>query len=123
MATGKDEGFSKALRGASDLYTEINPGDTTLNEKVTDLGFVPDLVFLQVQNDNIQNRSTVEFLGPLMRQFKDKGSFVINWNGDIRATTPLWMLRFTEFVHNRSDRFLTDSPDPPSLCRFAYCET
>jgi len=98
MANNKGEGFSKALKEASDLYTEINPGDTTLSEKVKGLTFVPDLVFLQLQSDTIQNRSTVEFLGPLISELKEKGSFVINWNGDIRVTTPLWMLRFTDFV-------------------------
>jgi len=99
MASGKNEGFSKALAEVSDYYTECNPGDTSLKEKLSEIRYVPDLIFLQIQSDVIQGKDTVQFLGLIIKQLKDSGSFVINWNGDIRSTTPLWMLRFTNFCN------------------------
>lgn len=67
-----------------------------LNQFMND-GYKPDIIFLQIQSDTIANRNTNEYIGAIIRKFKDNGSFVISWTGDMRQETPRWM---NQFAHN-----------------------
>jgi len=62
-------------------------------------GDIPDIIFIQIQSDTIDGRNTNEYIGNLIRQFKDKGAFVINWTGDMRGQTPIWMNQFSNNVN------------------------
>lgn len=59
----------------------------------------PDIIFLQIQSDTIEGVSTVSLIGQEIRKLKEMGSFVINWTGDIRASTPQWMIDFAPSVN------------------------
>lgn len=69
-----------------------------LKERLENLDYVPEYIFLQIQGDNYDgNRSTLELM-PSLRRLKDKGSFIINWTGDKRNGVPEWMRTFKDCV-------------------------
>jgi glycosyltransferase involved in cell wall biosynthesis len=75
------------------IYTELYL-DSTLIERLAGITEAPDYVFLQIQGDKYDGqRSTLDLIEPLKR-LKDMGSYIINWNGDMRNETPLWMYIF-----------------------------
>lgn len=61
-------------------------------------GYDPDVIFIQIQSDKIDGHSTNELIGNQIRQFRDRGSYIINWTGDCRNTTPKWMIDFADNV-------------------------
>lgn len=96
---GKNEGLPFALAQASREYYEINPGDAQIAHRLSNLPFVPDLVFCQIQSDKIQgNINTVQHLGPHLQRLRDAGAFVMNWSGDMRAITPQWYFEMARHV-------------------------
>lgn len=60
---------------------------------------IPDILFLQIQNDTISGSDTSSYIGSLIRQFKEKEAYVINWTGDMRNSTPQWMNQFSHNVN------------------------
>lgn len=58
----------------------------------------PDIVFLQIQSDTIAGMDTNSLIGSQIKMLKDRGAFVWNWTGDLRNTTPEWMIRFAPNV-------------------------
>lgn len=86
-------GMQKAFANNCDEYAEINCGTPDLDKKVLELSnyFLPDLVFMQIQAENIIHRSTVADL-------KKKGAFIINWTGDVRNQVPQWMIEIADVV-------------------------
>ena len=72
--------------------------DDNLRNNLNNLTYVPDIVFIQIQNDKIGNNNTVDFIGNQIRNLRDKGAFVINWTGDLRNSTPQWMIDFSDSV-------------------------
>ena len=79
------------------IYTELYL-DSSLIERLTGITEAPDYVFLQIQGDKYDGqRSTLDLIEPLKR-LKDMGSYIINWNGDMRDTTPSWMITFAQAV-------------------------
>ena len=59
---------------------------------------IPDIIFIQIQSDKIDGKNTNSYIGASIRSLKDMGAFIINWTGDIRNSTPEWMIRFAENV-------------------------
>ena len=53
--------------------------------------FKPDLVFMQIQAENIIHAQTCEY-------FLSHGAKVINWTGDKRHVVPQWMIDLAPFV-------------------------
>jgi len=98
MANGKNEGLSKAFRSACNKYYEVNPGDSALEGKLSQIDFLPDIVFCQIQSEKLQDRDTCDVLGRHLDLMRQKGSYVINWTGDIRYGIPPWMVRFGNHV-------------------------
>lgn len=74
-------------------YREISTGEENLNAKVLIIAneFKPDIVFMQIQAENIILKNVCERL-------KELGAFVINWNGDKRHETPQWMIDLAPYV-------------------------
>lgn len=99
MVNGRNEGLSKAFRKGAELYAEFPPNHQ-LPHQINSLGWVPDLVFIQIQDDKIRNGretyDTCSLLGPSLDRLKAAGAYIINWTGDKRDTTPAWMIRFAK---------------------------
>jgi spore maturation protein CgeB len=96
--------------------------DGYLNEHLNTLlnsDYVPDIIFIQIQSDTVANRNTNTFIGDSIRAFKDKGSYVINWTGDMRAETPRWM---NQFSHNVSSTMFSNLKDV-DYCKHIGIET
>lgn len=88
-----NHGFKKAFIEHSSEYKEINPGEKNLNSLIINMAsvFKPDLVFMQIQTANVINQATIDCLHGL-------GCVIINWNGDVRDSTPDWMLQIGKKV-------------------------
>lgn len=89
----KNIGLSKAFRDVCEVYEEF-PISVQLPNQIRSINFIPDIVFCQIHHDKIDNRPTNELLRIVIQELRDKGSFVINWNGDIRGNYPMWMMNF-----------------------------
>ena len=81
-------GLQKAFIQNCEHYAELNCGDPDFNNKTKILSrdFKPDLVFIQIQAAGILTTETV-------RELRQNGAFVVNWNGDVRDDVPAWMLQ------------------------------
>lgn len=101
MVNGRNEGLSKDFQKEADLYAEFPP-NYQLPHQINSLGWTPDLVFIQIQDDKIRNGreayDTCTLLGPSLERLKNAGAFIINWTGDKRHTTPDWMVRLVKYV-------------------------
>jgi spore maturation protein CgeB len=95
------ESMPKYFREQSQ-YHEMTLNDSLPEklDKLIESGEVPDIVFIQIQNDKIGNHNTVEFIGSRIKQLKEKGADIINWTGDLRNHTPNWMIQFAENVNS-----------------------
>jgi spore maturation protein CgeB len=87
------DSMRKAFLANSTEYIELSTGEKDVNQKAIAMAraFKPDIVFMQIQAPNIIYIDTVV-------QLKKTGAFVVNWNGDIRATTPQWMIEMSNHV-------------------------
>ena len=87
-------GLSYAFRNNPKIteYHEI-PVNENCFERLSNLDFDPDIIFIQIQNEKIGKRNTLDLNPILQKQFSS--SFIINWTGDKRATIPKWIPRFT----------------------------
>ena len=84
--------FKKVL-GESN-YRELQcSSDTAFNPNAIAIfnEFKPDVVFMQIQAENIIHAQTCEY-------FLNHGSKVINWTGDKRHVIPNWMIDIAPFV-------------------------
>lgn len=90
-------GLSKAFRNASTEYAEVSLNEN-IDSELSSLKIIPEIVFVQVQNDKIGNRRTNEILNPWMEKFNKQAAVVINWTGDMRNTIPHWMLDFKAHI-------------------------
>lgn len=72
--------------------------DDNLSTNLHNLTYVPDIVFIQIQNEKIGDHNTNAFIGNQINDLRDRGAFVINWTGDLRNTTPQWMTHFSNNV-------------------------
>jgi spore maturation protein CgeB len=87
------DSMRKAFLANSTAYIELSTGEKDVNQKAIAMAraFKPDIVFMQIQAPNIIYIDTVV-------QLKKTGAFVVNWNGDIRATTPQWMIEMSKHI-------------------------
>ena len=92
MCNGRDEGLSYDLRRKATVYQEFGI-DRHVVDKIRNAGFIPDILFLQIQSDKIDGASTVSMFKDLIQDLQSKGTKVINWNGDIRGAFPSWMVQ------------------------------
>jgi hypothetical protein len=87
-------GFQQAFIDVvgADNYFELSTGGDKFNENAKLLFDLhhPELVFMQIQSPNIIKKETVKY-------FYDQGAKVINWTGDVRTTTPQWMVDIAQW--------------------------
>lgn len=78
--------IAKAFKKYGELV-EVWVGEKELNKKIVDVTktFFPNIVFVQVHEGGKIHPTVIKHLRSL-------SAFVINWNGDIRHDTPLWMI-------------------------------
>jgi hypothetical protein len=86
LNAGNNDGLEKAFKKVSD-YEFINTRDPHLNEKVinTCKEFMPDLVFIQVQQANVLHIETLRSIRPYCGK-------IINFTGDVRGPLPAWYI-------------------------------
>lgn len=87
------DSMRKAFLKNCDHYIELSTGENNVNQKAIQMAkaFKPDLMFMQIQAPNIIHLETV-------KELKKTGAFIVNWNGDIRASTPQWMIEMAEHI-------------------------
>lgn len=72
--------------------------------------FKPDVVFMQIQAENIIHAQTCEY-------FINHGAKVINWTGDKRHVVPQWMIDLAPFVTLTA---FSNMDDVKMMRRFGY---
>lgn len=86
MCGPPENGYTSQMRKiATDGYWPLLPNNTTFNKDLVELCTIhkPDMVFLQIQAPGI--------IDPMaLRQCKDLGTVIFNFNGDIREVLPSW---------------------------------
>jgi spore maturation protein CgeB len=87
------DSMRKAFLANSTEYIELSTGEKDVNQKAIAMAraFKPDIVFMQIQSANIIHIETV-------KEMKKTGAWICNWNGDIRHSTPQWMIEMAEYV-------------------------
>jgi len=87
------DSMRKAFLANCTDYIELNTGEKDVNQKAISMAkaFKPDIIFMQIQAPNIIYIDTV-------KELKNTGAFIINWNGDIRDKTPQWMIDMAPFI-------------------------
>ncbi len=91
------ESLPKYFREKCD-YQEVKLDDHT-KENIRNIGYTPDIVFLQIQGDTIAGKyNTCDFIGQEIKNLRDSGAMVINWTGDKRDGVPRWMIDFSKYV-------------------------
>jgi spore maturation protein CgeB len=87
------DSMRKAFLANSTAYIELSTGTQEVNQKAISMAyaFKPDIIFMQIQAQNIIHIETV-------KELKKTGAFVINWNGDIRDKTPQWMIDMAPYI-------------------------
>ena len=87
------DSMAKAFKANSTAYIELSTGEADVNTKAINIAkaFKPDIIFMQIQSPNIIHIETV-------KEMKKTGAWIVNWNGDIRASTPQWMIEMAEYV-------------------------
>jgi len=107
MVNGRDEGLSYELRRAATQYAEFPLHRNTAND-LANLTWIPDIIFFQIHSPHIDGIDVVEMFSGIVSKFREEGTRVINWNGDIRNTFPTWMAHFpadvTAFANMRDVR-------------------
>ena len=93
MVNGRDEGLSHAFRKRADKYAEFKL-TKRLPIDLETMTFTPELIFLQIQNDKIDGVDCTTLLEPSLNGLRKRGSFVINWDGDIRNELARWKISF-----------------------------
>lgn len=84
------DSMRKAFLANCTEYRELSTGELNVNQRAINIvrEFRPDIVFMQIQAANIISVQTV-------MEFKRLKAWVCNWNGDIRAQTPDWMVHMS----------------------------
>ena len=98
------DSMRKAFLANCTDYIELNTGEKDVNQKAISMAkaFKPDIIFMQIQAPNIIYIDTV-------KELKNTGAFIINWNGDIRDKTPQWMIDMAPFIDRTLFSNLRDS--------------
>lgn len=86
---GRPEGLEKAFMNVAKNYYGIRPENVT--EGLKNLQWRPDIIFVQIQDSNYPDA-----VRSVLRHWKNKGTKVISWSGDIRHETPQWMWDLAE---------------------------
>lgn len=87
----KSESLPYYFRKYFAVYDEMQPHEAFDNGKDY------DICFMQIQNEKIGNEYTVNKLS-WVKRLKDNGCKVISWTGDMRNSTPSWMIEFSKYV-------------------------
>jgi len=87
------DSMAKAFIANSTDYIELSTGQADVNLKAIQIAkeFKPDIIFMQIQSPNIIHIETV-------KEMKKTGAWIVNWNGDIRISTPQWMIDMSAYV-------------------------
>ena len=93
MVNGRGEGLSAAFKKASTFYAEFKL-TSSLPAQIKSLPFNPDIVFLQIQNDQIGKVNATALLSGPLNELRKKGAFIVNWDGDIRNNLAAWKAPF-----------------------------
>jgi spore maturation protein CgeB len=87
------DGFQVSMRDIASEYIYMQPSKHfSWNSEVVACAerFNPDLIFMQIQTENILDIAVIKRLSEI--------GFVINWNGDIRDDVPKWMIEAGQFI-------------------------
>jgi hypothetical protein len=79
--------LQKAFIKFSKEYTEINPAEPDLHNKIVKILhlYKPNIVFMQIQGESGIDKKTVLAI-------KESGAAIYNWTGDVRSPIPKWMI-------------------------------
>lgn len=102
MCTGVN-GLQRAFIAFSSDYRELNCADKELNIKAVEIAkeFKPDIVFIQIQTDNIITENCV-------KQLKEHSKYVVNFTGDVRDDVPEWYYRIGQHIDSTLFADMTD---------------
>lgn len=120
----KESSITKAFKGATDNYLELSLSEKHLQQRSIQLAeaFRPDLVFLQIQADNILHLDTV-------KEIKKHSRTVINWTGDVRSPLQPFFLPmakeidYTCFTNMRDVNFIRSKGYGAEFVQIGYDET
>ena len=89
----KDNSACKAFKANCTDYLALSTGALDVNKTALLLAqhLQPDIIFMQIQAPNVIHLETVKAM-------KETGAFIVNWNGDIRHSTPQWMIDMAPYV-------------------------
>jgi len=93
VAPPPNDSSCKAFRANCDHYIGLSTGSANVNTEAIAITqkFKPDIIFMQIQAPNVIHLETVKAM-------KETGAFIVNWNGDIRHSTPQWMIDMAPYV-------------------------
>ncbi len=85
--------LQKAFIKYASEYTEINPAEPDLHNKIVKILhlYKPNIVFMQIQGE-----SGIDIA--IIKAMKKSGAKIYNWTGDVRAPIPKWMLDIGSLV-------------------------
>ena len=120
----KESSLTKAFKRATNNYLELSLSEKHLQQKAIQLAeaFKPDLVFLQIQADNILHLETV-------KEIKKHSRIVINWTGDVRSPLQPFFLPmakeidYTCFTNMRDVNFIRSKGYGAEFVQIGYDET
>lgn len=86
-------GLANAFMNHCNEFKALNVNDVMIEHNIITLirHWKPELVFMQIQTAGKINIKTI-------KKLKATGAFIINWNGDVRDTTPNWMVELAPYV-------------------------
>jgi len=114
VAPPPNDSARKAFIANSTDYIELSTGAIDVNQEAVRIAreFKPDLIFMQIQSPDIIHIETVKAM-------RETGAFIVNWNGDIRHSTPQWMIDMAPYV----DRTLfSNNRDARNVVNGGYLE-
>lgn len=120
----KESSLTKAFKRATNNYLELSLSEKYLQQRAVQMAeaFKPDLVFLQIQADNILHLDTV-------KEIKKHSRTVINWTGDVRSPLQPFFLPmakeidYTCFTNMRDVKFIRSKGYGAEFVQIGYDET
>lgn len=94
LGLGRQEDICDAFNEIADVvYWDITKAQGSFNHVAKQLvdAHEPDLMFMQIQTPGIISIDTAKYLSERTK--------TINWTGDVRLTTPQWMIDVGRFMH------------------------
>lgn len=86
-------GLTNAFMNHCNQFKAINVNAPNLTHNIESVirKWKPEFVFMQIQSEGKISVNTI-------KKLKATGAFIINWTGDVRDTTPPWMVEMAEHI-------------------------